>query len=267
VYSNLRIAGLVAAGTLLVAGLSSSAFSATSGAGAAPSRAKSTTTTTVSAPTTTTTTTTSAPSIVTSNFLCTGGTCAVGPGNTGLSFAAGLIGTGGPQYTGPECNAYLMKVVSGSLPPGLQLGEPLCEWVISGTPTQSGTYSFAVQISPQPNNLGQTVGTDGIQQLSITIGTGTSDRLFLTGAVWAEFSVDKTLQVGGFDANNGATYTVYVTATGRELGTITESTPDNGGVGTFIARYSESVDLNNLTVKDSLGGSASIPVTVDTHYS
>ena len=27
-----------------------------------------------------------------------------------------------------------MKVISGSLPPGLQFGEPICEWTITGTP-------------------------------------------------------------------------------------------------------------------------------------
>ena len=253
-HSNLKIAGLVAAGALLASGLGSSAFSAAQGAGAAPARAASTDTTTV-------------PSIATSNFSCTNGTCAVGPGDVGMSFAAGLIGTGGPQYFGPECTAYLMKVVSGSLPPGLQLGEPVCEWVISGTPTHTGTYMFTVQISPQPNNLGQSVGPDGIQQFSIMIGTGTSDHLVVTGAVWARFSVNKTLQVRGFDVNNGATYTVYVTGTGVELGTITERTPNNGGDGSFIRNFSENVDLNNLTVKDSLGGSATIPVTVSNRYS
>ena len=57
----------------------------------------------------------------------------------GLPFAAGLDGTGGPTYTGPECNPYTMKVISGSLPPGLQFGEPVCEWTVTGTPTKAGT--------------------------------------------------------------------------------------------------------------------------------
>ena len=93
----------------------------------------------------------------------------------GQPFAAGLIGTGGPAYFGPECNPYTMRVTSGSLPPGLQFGEPDCEWIISGTPAQAGTYSFTVQITPQPNSLGQIPGPSGTQQL--TIGSGTSDRL------------------------------------------------------------------------------------------
>lgn len=207
-----------------------------------------------------------APAVQTTDFVCTNGVCAAGPGDLGVPFAAGLIGTGGPTYYGPECNAYLMTVVSGSLPPGLQLGEPVCEWVISGIPTRAGTYSFTVQIAPQPNNLGQPAGPSGKQQFTITIGTGTSDRLLLTSAVWASGSVNKTLELRGFDANNGATYTVYVTSTGADLGSFIESTPDNGGDGSFGRAYTEHADLGNLTVKDSLGGLATITVTVNTKY-
>src|SRR6266852_881904 len=86
------------------------------------------------------------PTLITSNFACSNGVCEVGPGNVGMPFAAGLIGTGGPTYYGPECNPYIMTVISGSLPPGLQLGEPVCEWTITGTPTHAGAYSFTVQI-------------------------------------------------------------------------------------------------------------------------
>jgi hypothetical protein len=106
------------------------------------------------------------PTLITSHFACSNGVCEVGPGNVGLPFAAGLDGTGGPAYTGPECNPYTMKVISGSLPPGLQFGEPVCEWTITGTPKKAGTYAFTVQITPQPNNLGQIPGPSGTQQLT-----------------------------------------------------------------------------------------------------
>lgn len=85
-------------------------------------------------------------------------------------------------------------------------------------------------------------------------------------AVWASGSVNKTLEIQGFDVNNSATYAVYVTSTGVELGTFTETTPDNGGDGGFGRGYAEHVNLGNLTVRDSLGGSATIPVTVNTRY-
>jgi len=77
---------------------------------------------------------------------------------------------------GPETNAYLMSVVAGSLPPGLQLGLPDVEWMITGTPAKAGTYTFTVQIASQAG------GPDGTQQFTITIGIGSSDNLVLTGA-------------------------------------------------------------------------------------
>ena len=219
-----------------------------------------------------TTTTPAPPVIQTSNFACSGGACEAGPGNVGMSFAAGLIGTGGPAYYGPECNPYVMKVVSVSLPPGLVLGEPICEWTIAGTPTHAGTYAFTVQIAPQPNNLGQPAGPSGTQQFTVTVGTGTSDRLHLAGATWFPRTVNKDLQIVGFDANAGATYTAYVTSTGKEIGTFTESASRDDG--SFLSSFSVSPNAGilsetnpgTITVKDSLGGSATIALTVSLIY-
>ena len=78
-------------------------------------------------------------------YPCSNGTCTIGPGNTGMPFAAALIGTGGPPQT-LESNSYQMSVVSGSLPPGLRLALPNTEWMILGTPTKAGTYTFTIQI-------------------------------------------------------------------------------------------------------------------------
>jgi hypothetical protein len=158
---------------------------------------------------------TAPPTLITTNFACSNGVCEVGPGNVGMSFATGLDGTGGPAYTGPECNPYTMKVISGSLPPGLQFWEPDCEWTVTGTPTQAGTYAFTVQITPAPNNLGQIPGPSGTHQLTITIGTGHSDRVVIKGAVWNVH--DSGLSISGWDANIGALWSVSVTSTGRVL--------------------------------------------------
>ncbi|HXZ71647.1 MAG TPA: putative Ig domain-containing protein, partial [Streptosporangiaceae bacterium] len=113
--------------------------------------------------------TAAAPTLDTSHFACSNGVCEIGPGNVGTSFAAGLYATA------PNSPTFLITVVSGSLPPGLQLasqnGDP---WTITGTPTTAGTYAFTVQITA--SNTNGPYGPSATQQLTITIGTGSSDR-------------------------------------------------------------------------------------------
>ena len=214
--------------------------------------------------TTLATTTPSPPQLVTTNFVCSNGSCAVGPGDTGMAFVAGLIGTGGPAYYGPECNPNLMTVSSGSLPPGLKLGEPICEWAITGTPTAAGTWSFTVRIDPQPDGFGLPRGPAGFQQLSITIGSGTADRLLVSGAVWVRRTID--LVVSGFDVNAGATSTWKVTGTGQVLGTFTERAAANGGNGSFRVARIMNVPPSSVTVSDSLGSSVTVPVIRNNQY-
>jgi hypothetical protein len=199
------------------------------------------------------------PTLVTSHFACSNGVCEVGPGNVGLPFAIGLTGTGGPAYAGPECNPFIMTVVSGSLPPGLQFGEPICEWTITGTPTKAGTYSFTVQITPQPDGFGQPRGPSGTQQLSITVGTGRSDRLGGTVAVYNGHQF--RLYVDSYDANISALYSVSVTSTGQ---VIIPARSNSASLDGFVALTAAVRDpcgtLNScsLTVTDSLGSSVTV---------
>lgn len=194
-------------------------------------------------------------------YPCSNGTCAIGPGNKGLPFTAALIGTGGPPYSGPESNPYEMSVVRGSLPPGLKLALPDVEWVITGTPTTPGTYTFTVQI------VAQAGGPNGYQTFTITIGYGTapSDQLVISGAEYLEkFG---SLRVDGFDVNVGATYTVYNTSTGAEIGPLREDSegnpgapfPGDGGMSLFT-HISPPPTSQQVTIKDSLGSSVTVPV-------
>jgi len=202
----------------------------------------------------------SPPTLITTNFACSNGVCEVGPGNVGMPFAAGLDGTGGPAYTGPECNPYTMKVISGSLPPGLQFGEPVCEWTVTGTPAKAGTYAFTVRITPQPNNLGQIPGPSGTQQLTITIGAGSSDRLVIRSAVFNGHKF--RLYVDGYDVNISALYSVSLTSTGKLL---IPAQPNNGlsddGVLALTVHGNDpcgALSSCNLTVNDSLGSSVTV---------
>jgi len=201
---------------------------------------------------------TSAPTLVTSNYACSNGTCEVGPGNIGIAFGAALIGTGElPAISG--CT-YTMSVTSGSLPPGLQLSGPTafgqdCNNIISGTPTTAGTYPFTVKVQAQGNGSG-TPGPSSTQQLTITIGTGKSDRL---ANVSASYNVHtNTLFVGFYDANIGALYSVTVTKTGKQV------FPPQSlvlGAGGLRSKGTAPCGLGcTLTVTNSLGSSATAPL-------
>ena len=85
--------------------------------------------------------------------------------------------------------------------------------------------------------------------------------------------MNKTLQIQGFDANFGATYTVFATSSGQQIGTFTESSAWQDGSILSNFRVSPNAGILSLTnpgtitVKDSLGGSATIAVTINTRYS
>jgi hypothetical protein len=213
----LLITGSLAAASLGAVLLAAVATAAPAGAHPKPTPSPSPTPS--SSPSPSPTPSSSAPTLITSNFACSNGVCEVGPGNVGMSFAAGMFGTGGPTCSPPGsvCNGnnFLMSVVSGSLPPGLQLDEQfnVNNWTIWGTPTRAGTYAFTVQVTPWNNNAGGIVGPPGTQQLTITIGTGNSDRPANMGIGWNGHL--ENLQVNGYDANIGALWSVSVTSTGR----------------------------------------------------
>ena len=113
-----------------------------------------------------------------------------------------------------------------------------------------------------PYPIGQSGPTTGTQQLTVTIGTGSSDRLVLTGAGWNGHT--RRLSVTGYDANAGALYSLSVTASGKQL-IAPESMVGVGAAGNVVLntssgfRYPCTTNAGcNLTVTDSLGSSAAI---------
>jgi Putative Ig domain len=201
--------------------------------------------------------TTSNPSLITSDFACANGVCEVGPGNVGIAFGAELNGTGGPPTSLPDC-PYILSVISGSLPPGLQLGG-VCGNIISGTPTQAGTYPFTVQVTSLGSNEPGVTEPSGTQPLTITIGTGKSDRLLALSAGYNAHT--KLLSVTGYDANSGALYTLSVTSTGKVVFPAKSAAGDNGKLPLAAGGFAwpcPGETTCSLTVSDSLGSSATV---------
>jgi hypothetical protein len=186
--------------------------------------------------------------IETSMYPCTSGVCSMGLGNVGMNFESDPVATGGPAYTGPESSPYVWTVASGSLPAGLELSGGL----LFGTPKAAGTSSFTLRASDLAG------GAAVSQAFSITIGTGSQDRVVITDA---GYTVEgEKLVVDAVDANTAATLTVSVTSTGKKVGTLT--TFGNGVFdGTFFGPDG-TLTPQDITVTSSIGGSATSAVTL-----
>jgi len=202
----------------------------------------------------------SPPTLDTSHFTCSNGVCEIGPGNVSMPFAMGLTAVGQQCGTDGGTTPEVTNVASGSLPPGLQFGLPGATATITGTPTQAGTYAFAVQLANVNNDSGQICGPTATQQLTITIGTGSSDRPAGIGAGWNGHT--STLGISGWDANISALWSLSVTSTGRVIFSNLPSRTTYPIDGFVIVQdhvgdpcgYSKC----NLTVTNSLGSSVTV---------
>jgi len=96
--------------------------------------------------------------VITAGFSCTNGVCTLGPGNVGTFFNEYVTSSGG---SGPT--PYTWKLVSGSLPSGLSLNNfGVYSAQIAGTPKQTGTSTFTLQVTDGARDTAQ-------QAFSLTI--------------------------------------------------------------------------------------------------
>ena len=81
--------------------------------------------------------------VITAGFSCTNGVCTLGPGNVGTFFNEYVTSSGG---SGPT--PYTWKLVAGSLPSGLSMSNfGVYSAQIAGTPKQTGTSTFTLQVT------------------------------------------------------------------------------------------------------------------------
>jgi Putative Ig domain len=186
--------------------------------------------------------------IDTSGYPCTAGVCSLGLGNVGETFQNDPFADGGTA-SGDGVTPYGWAVVSGSLPPGLTeevLGGQSA--MVFGTPTKAGTFTFTLKVT---DNAGATEQ----QAFSITIGTGSLDRVVATTAGYT--TEGGKLVVDALDANTAVTLTVSVTSTGQKIGTLSSF-----GTGGFDGTFFVSTNPQNITVTSSLGGSGTLATTL-----
>jgi large repetitive protein len=83
----------------------------------------------------------------TTGLTCSNGVCALPSGNVGTNYGQNIPISGGSG--GPNGALPVFTVVAGSLPPGLTMPKTFgcCGTVIAGTPSQSGTFTFTIQVT------------------------------------------------------------------------------------------------------------------------
>jgi hypothetical protein len=194
--------------------------------------------------------------ITTTGEPCAGGVCSLAEGNVGVGFEATVIATGGAPDQNLDDSPYTWAITGGSLPAGLTFDNEYGEGVLSGTPTKAGTSSFTVQVTDSAG--GGTVS----QAFTIAIGTGNLDQVNITAAYYyLNASYHHVLVIFASDANTGVTLTAYVTSTGQKIGQL------EGGAGEFHNDFIGTIDAFNgsdpstITVKSSLGGTATSAFT------
>jgi Putative Ig domain len=129
--------------------------------------------------------------VITAGFSCTNGVCTLGPGNVGTFFNEYVTSSGG---SGPT--PYTWKLVSGSLSSGLSMNNfGVYSAQIAGTPKQTGTSTFTLQVTDGAGHTARQaftltidpplplVITSGSCCSTGTVGTAYHTNFFASGGV------------------------------------------------------------------------------------
>jgi hypothetical protein len=190
------------------------------------------------------------------------------------SLSGGQLSTAYAQYisvTGGT-TPYTAQVSSGSLPPGLSLATcNSCSgyFSLSGTPSQTGTYSFTVKVTDSEN---PTVSVS--QAYSVTIGSSSLSQCTHDGSGNAILNGHYAFLLGGFDPN-GHYYDQIGSFVANGAGTISGGLADANGDNTlsqfssgeqqytFSGTYSigSTDDRGIMTVSNSNTSATGLPAT------
>ena len=132
---------------------------------------------------------------------------------------------------------------------------PTCVISVNGGGSSAqATLSGCTPTAPTPPGTlaALTLSPTSVVGPASSTGTVTLTSADTVGIKVAEYVVSsRILNVQATSTNAGATLTVFVTSTGASIGTLT-----NNGGGKYTGAFSWPVNPTNITVKSSLGGSA-----------
>ena len=150
------------------------------------------------------------------------------------------------QASGDTVNSW--SVASGTLPPGLTLA---ANGVIAGTPTQSGTFSFAVQANGNGTSDSRGLSIFVLAPLELQTLTGKKPP---TAGLTAKATVNAALTTGVKAVGGRGPYTFAADGALPPGITLNPTTGAITGAGTTAGRFSP-----RITVADATGAKASVP--------
>lgn len=166
--------------------------------------------------------------------------------------SGGSPSTGTVALSGAAPSGGLVVTVASSNPS--VAGVPASVTVAQGATSASfGVTTTPVSVSTAVTISATSAGVTKTATLTVT-PAATADTVAITAAQYR--ASGKKLSVQATSTSASATLTVYVTATGQRIGTLA-----NNGGGNYSAQFAWPSNPQNITVRSSLGGSATKAVT------